>query len=244
MRNGELTYADPLLVAAVQDLNQLSPENPFAPFLTLNQTAYTADPGHLYYRNVLLFYNELTYGISRNWSFSAAVVPFSLQLSDARAIEQSVNFSTKVSFPLGPLARIGVMATYQPAGYHEYYQTYQVWNLRAIASLGDSQRNVTIGYGRSSQDDKRYRQPYFTFSALLKLSPTLSFITDNTLLTNQNLTYSTVASLFSAAIRFDRPRHAFDLGVVGATYSASYFVYGSHNPQFFPYLAYNLRIGQ
>ena len=136
------------------------------------------------------------------------------------------------------------MATYQPAGTYEYYKTNQAWNLQAVASLGDGQRNVTVGYGRSSQQDKRYRQPYFTLSALLKLSPQVSFITDNTLFTNQNQYYVGVASLFSAAIRFDQPRHTFDLGVVGATYAVTYFSSDNRNPQFFPYLAYNLRIGQ
>ena len=101
-RNGELTYADPALLDTVVDPNQPVAENPFAPFMTLNQTAYTADPGHLYYRNVLLFYNEFTYGISPNWSIGASVVPFSLKLSDTRYVERNVEFATKVSVPLGP----------------------------------------------------------------------------------------------------------------------------------------------
>lgn len=243
MRNGEFTYADPTLLASVQDLNQLSPTNPFAPFMTLNQTAYTADPGHLYYRNVLLLYNEFNYGISRNWSVGASVVPRAWFLSDVYV--PSVSFSTKVSFPLGNLARIGVMAAYQPSRTYDLYKVNEVWNLQAMASLGDTQRSVTVGYGRSSSDnDKRNRQPFFSISAMLKLSPAVSFITDNILYTNQNQYYSDVANLFSVAVRFDRPRHTFDLGMMGETYAFTFFNGGGRNPQFFPYLAYNLRIGQ
>lgn len=234
-RNGQLTYADPLLVQAVQDPAQVVPENSFAPFMTLNQTAHTADPGHLYYRNILLFYNELDYGISRNWSIGASVVPAAWFLSDLYV--PSVSFSTKVSFPLGNLARFGVSGGYQPSRTYETFKQNEVWNLQALLSLGDSQRNITIGYGRSSSGNTPLnRQPYFTVSAMQRLSPGVTFITDNTLFTNQNWFFTGTAGLFSAAIRFERPRHTFDLGALGQTY-----IQGK-NPQFFPYLAYNLRI--
>lgn len=238
-RNGEMTYADPALLETVVDPRRTTVENAFAPFMTLNQTAYTVDPGHLYYRNVWGIYNEFNYGISRNWSIGASVLPLAWFLSDAWFV-QSVSFQTKVSVPIGPLFRLGVSAAYQPSRTYEFYKLDDAWNLQAVASVGDAQRSVTIGYGRSSGgNNKRNRQPYFTLSALLKLTPGLSFITDNTLYTNQYQYFSGTASLFSAALRIDRPRHAFDLGVLGQTYAG-----GSRNPQFIPYLAYNLRIGR
>ncbi len=244
-RGGELTYADPALLETVINPRLLTVNNPFAPFMTLNQTAYTVEPGRLYYRNVWLVYNEFNLGLTRNWSIGASVVPINWLITDSWYAQRSVGLSSKLSFPLGDLARIGASVEYQPSGTYEFFKVNALWNIRALASLGDSQRNVTIGYGRaSSGNNKLYRQPYFTVSALLKLTPQLSFITDNTLYTNQNRYISDVASVFSAAFRFDRPRHAFDLGILGQTYNVSFFQGNGRNPQFFPYLAYNLRIGQ
>lgn len=245
-RNGQLTYADPALVETIQNPSPPGPENPFAPFMTLNPTAYSVDAGRLYYRNVLLFYNEFTYGITPYWSIGTSLVPV-MWFFEGNG-PGAITFQSKVSFPIGSVVRIGGNVVYQPSRNYELLKPNATWDLQAMASLGDSQRNITIGYGRSSTNIKEARQPYFTVSALLKLSSGVSFITDNTLYTNQNRFYTGTGSLFSAAVRFDRPRHTFDLGVMGQTYVPSYFDryfgFSNQKPQFYPYLAYTVRFGR
>lgn len=267
LRNGQLTYVEPALIDHIQgkadrvdqaeSVRQTSAaDNPLAPYMTLGQTAYTPDAGHLYYRNVYLVYNELAYGITKFWSVGAAVVPVSWFVTD-QGFAQSFNLSSKISFPLGRLVRIGADVAYRPAHGADYERQTALWNWEVLGTVGDRDRNITIGYGRESSRNFSFtRFPYLRIGAVQRLSRSVVFITDNTIYINEGV-FSNASSVFSAVVRLGHRRHGFDLGVAGATFHTYYYSIPIYDNGYYsstyiktkqigiiPYVGYTVRIGK
>ena len=265
--NGQLTYFEPELlvrvdsVAARQEPSDLSVStgrafaNRFSPWLLTNQTAYNPEKGRLYYRNVFLFRNEFQYGITRNWSIGATVNPFFGTFepnNQARetVLGATVNFNSKLTFPIGEQFRFGVNAIYQPSQKGYFYRLNEQIVLQGLMSFGSSQRNATLGYGMRIYPGiaSVNKVTFISAGVMHKVSRNLTVLSDNTFYLNPNLS-STSAEL-SIALRFDRRRHAFDLGVLSIV--QPYFLYNPYGypvtnqtrAYFSPYIAYNLIIGR
>ena len=266
-RNGQLTYFEPELLMRV-DTIRATPElarqndgtkpqftNRFSPWLLTGQTAYNAEKGRLYYRNTLLLLNEFGYGITRNWSIGATVNPFFGQILTDNSARQTVlgttvNFNTKLTFPIGEQFRFGANASYQPKQKIPYgYLTEQVV-LHGLLSFGTSQRNATLGYGLRFYTQSIYawqnKRPFISAGVMHKVSRNLTILSDNTFYLN-SYSSATAADL-SLALRFDRRRHAFDVGAVATIQPYLYYTTQLVNPgtdvYVYPYLAYNLLIGK
>lgn len=279
-RNGQLTYFEPELLARVDTIRTGTESsafpaytdraftNRFSPWLLTGQTAYNAEKGRFYYRNTLGLLNEFDYGITRHWSVGASFVlpiPY-LILDDYYAFRgflptQSQLFS-KLSLPIGEQFRLGVQATYKDNTGVSWFKRGML-TFQALASVGTSQRNVTVGYGlisRGNLNSNWYGPPYYyprfdtptpeqsflTLGIMQKLSPTLTLLSDNRAnLGEYNWLYYDAAERASVsfALRFDRRRHAFDLGVYGLLYRDNYKWEG-HQVRILPYLGYNLIIGR
>ena len=267
-RNGQLTYFEPELLVRTDSVqtesagggNRTFP-NRFSPYLLTGLTAYNPEKGRFYYRNTWLLLNEFQYGITRFWSVGAGFVtpvPYVIYTDSFRGVGGYVLNSsrpfTKLSVPIGNRFRLGVDASYRGNQQFNFFGLRDVWTLQALATVGSSQHNVTVGYGSRvpGRQDRRYsfyrtipNQSFLTLGIMQKLSPGLTFISDNTLYPGRSyFFYSDQRASVSAALRIDRRRHAFDLGVYSLIYEGPYRWDRGRSVRFFPYVGYNLLIGR
>jgi hypothetical protein len=235
--------------------------NRFGPYLLFNQTAFNPDAGRMYYRNQYGIINQFDFGLTKFWSIGATVAPITWFLTD-QGVVQSFVLQSKITFPIGPWLRLGAGAIYRP-GYTQRsdfssYKVLEQWQLEALATFGDSQRNITFAYGQMF--GKGYIKPrpsYVRIGAVMKLAPKLSFVSDNIFSGNDQFG-SDAGSQFSGVFRLDRRRHSFDVGVLGLVRDEySYRPYPSYSSYYpsgglypyrerklypLPYVGYNLLI--
>jgi hypothetical protein len=265
-RNGQLTYFEPELLVRVDtvrasadpaELLEINPRtfpNRFSPWLLTGQTAYNPEKGRLYYRNTFLLLNELYYGLTHNLSIGIQINPFFATLNPVNRARETVlgatvRFSGKLTFPIGEQVRLGVNASYQPRQKGYYFSVTPQWTLQSLISFGNSQRNATLGYGLRIYPDYVYasRVSFISAGVMHKISRNLTFISDNTFYLNPYL--GGTSTELSVALRFDRHRHAFDLGALAVvqpyyTYYRGYPSDPATRSYFSPYIAYNLLIGR
>ncbi|QDK79454.1 hypothetical protein EXU85_12915 [Spirosoma sp. KCTC 42546] len=281
-RNGQLTYFEPELLARVDTIRAgvTSADgvaaddgifsNRFSPWLLTGQTAFTPEKGRFYYRNTLALRNEFDYGITRNWSVGASFVlpiPY-LVLSDFYAfngfLPANSHLFTKLSVPVGNQFRFALAVDYQDKLY-PYINTRGALTYQALAAIGTSQRNVTLGFGLTDRGKRRYyqyltpyssvtpmdmpipNQSFLTLGIMQKVLPGLTVISDNRINLGQNQAYyldNLERASVSFALRFDRRRHAFDLGVYSLMYRDRDKWYDGRQVRILGYLGYNLIIGK
>ena len=281
--NGQLTYFEPELLVRMDsvqaepfgELDRTFP-NRFSPWLLTGLTAFNPEKGRFYYRNTWLLLNEFQYGITRFWSVGAKFVtpiPY-LVLADGYygTGQYTGNLSqliTKFSAALSPDFHLGVNAAFQRSQYSSS-ATGGRWTLQALATIGSSQHNVTVGYGIVVPRVRQFiyyvpqpgwplptpRYPYVTipnrsFLALgimQKIGPNLTLLSDNSINLGQQRSYyydnTGERASVSAALRIDRRRHAFDLGAYALIYQKPRLWENDRRTRFFPYVGYNLLIGR
>ncbi|RYF62004.1 MAG: hypothetical protein EOO39_31105 [Cytophagaceae bacterium] len=211
--------------------------NQFAQTMRLAPTAFSAEKGRLYYRNYIVYFSQFEYGITDNWSVGTTFFTF---------VPIAVfSLSTKVSFPVSDRVRLGVSGQYigirsdgflfgggrgsiQGAGY-----------LQGIVTTGDRQNNTTFGLGWGVSNGELTRTVVGSFGLVRKVSPKLSFITENFVLLGRGTV--DFGGMLSAGIRFDRRRHAFDLAAYVPFFVGSGI---SSLVTFIPYASYHLKIGK
>jgi hypothetical protein len=284
-RDGQLTYFEPELLLRVDTLRAALDgadmesgqgayggvfTNRFPPWLLTGQTAHNAEKGRFYYRNTLAVLNEFDYGITRNWSIGASfITPVTyLALANFYALNgflpNNSRLFTKLSVPLGERFRLSVHVNYEDRPYSGINRgplTYQV-----LATLGSSQRNVTVGAGFIDRGKRRYyvaqpvysssvpayvdtsipNQLFLTLGIMQKVGPGLTLISDNRVNpgTYNSFYYDNAERVsLSFALRIDRRRHAFDLGLYSLVYRNNTSFY-NNQVRFLPYLGYNLIIGR
>ncbi len=245
--------------------------NRFSTWMLNGQTAYNPAKSRFYYRNTWLLLNEFTYGITSFWSVSANFVtpiPY-LLVRDTYAgggssyVQNNTGISTRFSAALGRQVHLAVTASYrQPSGYPEGRGE---GTFRGLLTLGSSQNNITLGYGlvtTRAEFPSYVNPPYYsgmpsytmrripdrsflTIGLVQKLSRSLTLISDNQIrLANANYYEDTYwKTALSLALRIDRPRHAFDLGLSGLINQRGDYVNG-RQVNVLPYVAYNLLIGK
>ncbi|GAB3956427.1 hypothetical protein GCM10028805_46260 [Spirosoma harenae] len=274
-RNGQLTYFEPELLLRVDTVRSDMHANgivtsgkplyvnQFSAFLPFNPTAFNPEKGRFYYRNTLLILNELYYGVTSNWSVGVNVNPFFGSFEKTNSARETVlgatyRFFSRLTFPIGDQFRFGVNAMYQPRQKGYFYAMEQQIVLQGLLSFGNTQRNVTMGYGMRILPDYDFdlysKTPFISAGLMHKLSGSLTILSDNTFYLNPYL--SNGSANLSLAFRLDRQRHAFDLGAVavvqprftyysGTTYPGGYYSsMPSTYSYFYPYIAYNLLIGR
>lgn len=277
-RNGQLTYFEPELLSrvdsvAVETYTDTSRRFPtqFSPWLLTGVTAYNPEKGRFYYRNTWLLLNEFHYGITRHWSVGASflapvpgVVLNEVYSSTGEYLVNTSRLFSKLSVPIGKRFRLGANVTYQARGTLDLLATNDLWTLQALASLGTSQHQVTVGYGQTMPSKRTYTYStpgwssgmpqvytytiptyhFLTVGLIQKVSPGLTLVSDNKIaLGRQFYTYDASRVTASFALRIDRRRHAFDLGFYSLIYEKPYF-YDGKPVRLFPYAGYNLLLGR
>jgi|GEM_PF-1589641 len=173
---------------------------------------------------------------------------------------------TKLSATITPSFRLSVNGMYQRQQRNEFFAAnYGTWTFQGLASFGSSQRNVTVGYGivlpsRSEVTYAGYQPPYsssrppiftyripnrqfLTLGIMQKVGRSLTLISDNAInLGNNYDVFVSQRATVSIALRLDRPRHAFDLGLYSLISDRRFF--DESSVRLYPYLGYNLLIGK
>lgn len=268
--NGQLTYFEPELLVRVDTVQGTEASgsaglagdaipNRFSPWLLTGQTAYNPEKGRLYYRNTLLLLNEFQYGLTRNLSVGVNINPFFGHLKVNNANEQvfgaTIRLLSKLTFPIGEQFRFGINAIYQPRQNQSFFGVARQITLQGLMSFGTSQRNATLGYSLQIRPDYSFNNKtgFITAGVMHKISRSLTILSDNTFYLNpyhSNSFFGGSSAELSIALRIDRHKHAFDLGVVSAVQPRLIIDpgFGPYNPgtkaYFYPYLAYNLLIGR
>lgn len=208
--------------------------NRFPQTMRLAPTAFSAEKGRVYYHNYGLYFSQFEYGINDNWSVGTTfftIVPTAL-----------FSLNTKVSFPVANRVRLGLNAQYAVLGINDFIlgtARADIGYLQGIMTTGDRQNNTTYGLGWSLSNGDISRNFIGTFGLVRKVSPKLTFITENFVLFGSGRV--DFAGLLSAGIRFDRRRHAFDL----AAYVPLVFERNSRLTfTLAPFASYHLRIGK
>ncbi|ADB37685.1 hypothetical protein [Spirosoma linguale] len=236
---GEVRLASDQIVRIEQIGAQAEGEgypNIFSQTMRLAPTAFSAEKNRLYFRNYFLYFSQFEYGITENWSVGTTFFTF---LPTAL-----FSLSTKVSIPVSKRVRLGINAQY--AGLRDGglfngngSTLLGIGYVQGMVTTGDRQNNTTFGLGWGVSNGELSRNVVGTFGLVRKVSPKLSFITENFVLIGQgSLDF---AGVLSAGIRFDRRRHAFDLAAyvplaIGSGVSTSVL--------FIPYVSYHIRIGR
>ena len=208
--------------------------NLFPQTMRVAPTAFSAEKRRVYFRNYFVYFSQFEYGIMDNWSVGTTF------FSIAPTALFSVN--TKVSFPVTDRVRLGLNAQYATLGINNlFFNTVRagIGYLQGIVTTGDRQNNTTYGLGWSLSNGDISRNFIGTFGLVRKVSPKLTFITENFVLFGSGRV--DFAGLVSAGIRFDRRRHAFDL----AAYVPLVFDQNSRLTfTLAPFGVYHLRIGK
>lgn len=217
------------------------------PWLLYNQTAIPLKGGQLAYRNIWLLYNEISFGLLNFLTLRASVTPsYSGTFFADNTIYTRPALGAKLSLPLKNVV-FGVDYTHRWTQRTEYYwgpvrprnEQIQVWT--GFVTIGSLQRNFTLGYSnlRSSTTGVLPRNS-IDIGFVTSIGRRLSFVSDNRFLLNKaNYRYDYRFSQVSGVVRINRPRHAFDLGVLVA-------IRDENMLRFFPlpYLAFNTRLGR
>ena len=209
--------------------------NLFSQTMRFTPTAFSAEKGRLYYRNYFVYFNQFEYGINDNWSVGTTFFTF--------GPTNLFSLNTKVSFPVSQKVRLGLNAQYAAVRFNNLLFSNNVYAdvgyLQGVVTTGDRQINNTYGLGWSISNGDLSKSFVGTFGLVRKVSPKLTFITENMVLIGGR--NDEFATMLSAGIRFDRKRHAFDLAAyIPLVFERNGKVYGT----FIPFGSYHLRIGK
>lgn len=235
---GEVRVKSEQIVRIEQEGTQAEGEfypNLFSQTMRITPTAFTAEKGRVYFRNYFLYFSQFEYGINDNWSIGTTFFTF--------APTNLFSLNTKVSFPVGSRVRLGVNAQYAGVRIDRFLFNSSLYAdigyVQGIVTTGDRQNNTTYGLGWSVANGDVSRNVVGTFGLVRKVSPKLTFISENLILFGSSSTQFAV--LLSGGIRFDRRRHAFDL--------AAYVPFVAERNRTLtltlsPFASYHLRIGK
>ena len=212
--------------------------NLFPQTMRIAPTAFSAEKGRVYYHNYWLYFSQFEYGITDNWSVGTTFYVF--------APTNLFSLNTKVSFPVADRVRLGINAQYAAIRSDGFIingsrgMLEGISYVQGIATTGDRQNNATFGIGATVSNGQVSRNLIGTFGIVRKVSPKLTFISENFVLIGGGAKVG-FAGILSGGIRFDRRRHAFDLAayiplIVGPNIKSAI--------TFIPYGSYHLRIGR
>lgn len=241
---------------------------PFAPWLLTGTSAQLPAKGQFYYRNTWLLMSNLTYGITSWWSIGTQFVtplpfvdPGSTLVNTANVYQANNRLITQIGARLAPGIHAALLAGFRrPAG---FTGARGEGTLQGLLTLGEGRATAMLGYGLILTSAREFttinpwsstypqtvrittpNRSFVTLGIMQPIGSRLTFVSDNVVRLD-NLAYyddSNWNAQVSLALRIERPRHAFDLGLLGLGYKENYA--SDKAVRVLPYFGYNLRIGR
>lgn len=197
----------------------------------ISSSSIPAEKGAWHYSNQNLFFNSIHHGISKNLTAGFSVSTF-VQFYAAPKIKYCFNPSGKYKIA------INTQYMYMLDWTSNERSKYNYAFVQGLITKGNSENNVTLGAGKAVANTWVSIDYFVTLAFKRKISNRLSFISDNSLLTNKN--NSAVAYLFSGGFRIEGKNHAFDLGVFTPPLSFNF----SNVVIPIPFLSYSLKVNR
>jgi hypothetical protein len=212
------------------------------PWLLYNQTAIPLKAGQLTYRNIWVLYNELSYGLFGFITLRAGVTPsFSGQIVYNSTLYTRPSVGGKLSIPLGNV-HVGGDLSYRWTDRSEFFYTrrnQREQTLTGFVTFGSAKSNLTLAYSDLKTVNRFDRRKSIDVGFIASIGRRLSLISDNRILVGQNSYDYNRFSQISGVLRLNRPRHAFDLGILMA-------IRDEDRLRFYPlpYVAFNMRLSK
>lgn len=138
---------------------------------------YGLKKGEAYYQNIWVFYNQMSYGITNQFSMSAGMIPLFLLGGTATPIWVVPKFSFPVkenSLNIGTGAFMGTLLGEDVGIFGLLFGT---------ATFGSPDKNFSIGLAQGFSTEGWLKIPLFNISGMVRTGPRGYFITENYLIT-------------------------------------------------------------
>jgi hypothetical protein len=183
------------------------PDNPHASRYFFAPNGYGLRKGEGYYQNTWIFFNQVSYGFSDNFSLGVGIVPLFLFEGTATPIWITPKLSIplkKDRFNLGLGGLFAVVAGEESASFGVAY---------GQATVGSRDRNISVGLGYGYAGDSWASTPTISLSGVYRTGKKFAIMTENYLLDAGDESIV----LISAGGRFIGKRVAIDAGLVFPT---------------------------
>ena len=187
--------------------------NPHATRYFFAPSAFNLKKGEGYYQNAYLFFNSFNVGLTDNISIGGGIEMLSFFGSLASDGEFGPIFfiTPKMSFKATDRFHYGLGVYYIniPSLFDDNERT-GAGITYAMGTIGDENRNLTIGGGLAFARQEFSKDPIFTVCGLSRISKRTAFVSENWLLLNNNK----VEAVYSYGLRFFGEKMAVDLGFI------------------------------
>lgn len=200
----------------IRSMNQIDPDrikngsywydNPQATRYFFAPNAIGVQKGRGYYQNTWIFFNNVNYGISDHFSLGGGIVPTFL----FGASSTPVWILPKVSIPvsndkvhLGAGAMIGGLIGSETESLGLFY---------GVGTLGDRDKNLTVGIGYGYAGDEISRTPLINISGMTRVSRRLYLLTENYFIPEAE-----AGGILSVGARWTTEKLAVDFGLFRPT---------------------------
>lgn len=160
-------------------------ENPQAARYFYAPNGYGLKKGEWYYQNIWVMFNQMSVGITNNFSIGVGVVPLFLFGATATPVWITPKFSIPVvenKFNLGVGALAGTVLDLSAEGGGGNFGI-----VYGVATVGSKDQNASLGIGYGYIDGEVSESPAINFSAMLRGGRNFYFITENYLFIGSEL---------------------------------------------------------
>ncbi len=183
------------------------PDNPHASRYFFAPNGYGLRKGEGYYQNTWIFFNQVSYGFSDNFSLGVGIVPLFLFGGSASPIWITPKLSIPIKkdrFNLGLGGLFAVVVGEESASFGVAY---------GQATFGSRDRNINVGLGYGYAGDSWASTPTISLSGVYRTGKKFALMTENYLFDAGDESIV----LISAGGRFIGKRIAIDAGLVFPT---------------------------
>ncbi len=179
-------------------------DNPQSSKYFFAQNGYGVKKGEGYYSNVWIFFNEVTYGVTNNFSISAGVVPLFLFSGAPTPVWINPKLSLpvvkdKVNLGIGVYA--GTVIGEENASFAFLYGN---------STFGSRDKNITVGLGWGYADGDISKTPLITVAGMLRTGQHWYLLTENYYI---KISDGEGLGILSAGARFAARRVGIDFGL-------------------------------
>ena len=209
---GEIT----ILRENIRSMTQIDPDrikdgshwydNPQATRYFFAPNALGLQKGKGYYQNTWIFFNNVNYGISDNFSLGGGIVPLFLFGANTTPIWILPKVSIPVSsdrFHLGAGAMVGGLVGEESETLGLFY---------GVGTLGNRDNNMTIGIGYGYAGDEISRTPLINISGMVRINRRLFLLTENYFIPEAD-----AGGILSVGARWTTEQFAVDFGLFRPT---------------------------
>jgi hypothetical protein len=187
--------------------------NPHATRYFFAPSAFNLKKGEGYYQNTYLFFNSFNVGLTDNVSIGGGIEMLSFfgslaadgEFGPIFFITPKLSFKATEHFHYG----LGIYYINVPSLFSDNERT-GAGITYAMGTIGDENRNLTIGGGLAFARQEFSKDPIFTVCGLSRISKRTALVSENWLLINNN----SLKAVYSYGFRFFGEKMAVDLGFI------------------------------